>query len=66
MLSGVCKNFASHGYLVFCLDHQDGTATYYKSKCGMGYYDNTRKLYDYEHRRDQIKIRVAEIRALID
>jgi dienelactone hydrolase len=26
--SGICRDFASHGYIVFALDHFDGT-TYY-------------------------------------
>lgn len=68
MQSGTCRDFASHGYIVFTIDHSDGTATYYKSKCGTksAYYDNTKKLYDFEHRREQISHRVQEVRSLID
>ncbi|TNV79108.1 hypothetical protein FGO68_gene4215 [Halteria grandinella] len=68
MQSGTCRDFASHGYIVFSLDHKDGTASFYKSKCGtkQAYYDNSKLLYDYEHRREQITIRVKEVRALID
>ena len=28
MHSGTCKDLASHGYIVFALDHQDGTSSY--------------------------------------
>ncbi len=28
MHSGLCKDMAGHGYIVFSLDHQDGTCTY--------------------------------------
>lgn len=68
MLSGTCKDFASHGFIVFTMDHKDGTASFYKSKCGtkQAYYDNSKILYDYEFRREQIKTRVAEVRALVD
>ena len=26
--SGICRDFASHGYIVFSIDHYDGTAYY--------------------------------------
>jgi Platelet-activating factor acetylhydrolase, isoform II len=54
MQSGTCRDFASHGYIVFTFDHKDGTSSFLRSKCGTktSYYDNTKKLYDYAHRRD--------------
>jgi len=32
--SGSCRDFASHGYIVFALDHFDGTCYYSKKKSG--------------------------------
>ena len=29
--SGTCKDFCSHGYIVFTIDHEDGTSSYTKS-----------------------------------
>jgi dienelactone hydrolase len=77
MQSGTCRDFASHGYIVFMLDHRDGTASFYErakeelmnpefGSPGGSYYDNSKVLYDFEHRRDQIQIRVKEVISLID
>jgi hypothetical protein len=39
--SGACKDFASHGYIVFALDHLDTTSTYTETNEGVGsYYNN--------------------------
>jgi len=52
MYSGICRDLASHGYIVFSLDHRDGTASFYKDAKGdKAYYDNSRLLFDKEHRR---------------
>jgi len=53
MHSGTCRDLASHGYLVFVLDHQDGTSSYTVSKDGNKefYYENRHKLYDSEVRK---------------
>ena len=42
MHSGTCKDFASHGYIVFIMDHKDTTSSYWESKSGHEsmYYDN--------------------------
>ena len=69
MQSGSCRDFASHGYIVFMLDHKDGTASFYKSLSNEdtgSFYDNSKLLNDYSHRRDQIQTRVQEIIKLID
>ena len=68
MHSGTCRDLASHGYLVFVLDHQDGTSSYTVSKDGNKefYYENRHKLYDSEVRKSQTKIRTKEVISLID
>lgn len=68
MHSGTCKDLASHGYVVFIMDHKDGTSSYWESSDGKinSYYDNSVTLYDEKSRRKQISIRVSEITSLID
>ena len=52
MHSGTCRDLASHGYIVFIIDHQDGTSSYTVSKDGTErYYENKHKLYDTQVRR---------------
>jgi predicted dienelactone hydrolase len=68
MHSGTCRDLASHGYLVFSIDHEDGTSSYTVSKDGKKeiFYENRHRLYDTEVRKGQIQIRVSEVKALID
>ena len=68
MHSGTAKDFASHGYIVFTMDHRDGTSSFVENKDGFGgqFFDNSRLAYDLDFRRSQIKIREAEVIALID
>lgn len=67
MHSGTAKDLASHGYMVFIMDHRDKTSSYVEDKDGNGqYYDNSHLAYDYDYRREQIKVREAEVSALID
>ena len=68
MNTGTCKDLASHGYIVFTMDHEDGTCSYTKSEDGSKeqYYNNSMKLYDLEGRRAQLKIRESEGSTLID
>ena len=50
--SGNCKDLASHGYLVFSLDHCDGTANYYCKKNGEErWWSSNHDLYDIDMRR---------------
>lgn len=53
ILSGICKDLASHGYLVFIMDHKDKTSSYTISSDGKKeiYYDNSIMLYDLSTRR---------------
>ena len=67
MHSGICRNLASHGYIVFAPDHHDLTSSYYETESGEGYYYcNKRVAHDLEYRQSQLDIRVNEVRALID
>ena len=67
MLSGSCRNFASHGYIVFTLDHNDESSHYVENNDGVGIYlDKEHLAYDFEFRKKQILIREKETSALID
>lgn len=65
--SGTCRDLASHGYIVFAIDHRDQTSNYVESKDGVGmYYNNMQQSHDLEHRSQQLEIRTNEISRLID
>lgn len=68
MHSGTAKDLASHGFIVFMLDHKDGTSSYVYDKDGSNprMYNNSAIAYDFEIRKPQIKIREKEVMALID
>jgi pimeloyl-ACP methyl ester carboxylesterase len=67
MHSGLCRDLASHGYIVFAPDHMDQTSSYYETADGEGhYYCNKRDSHDMEYRKGQLEMRVAEARALIE
>ena len=49
--SGTCRDLASFGYIVFALDHQDLTCSYFQSEDGKGvYYCNKRDSHDLQYR----------------
>jgi predicted dienelactone hydrolase len=49
--SGTCKDLASSGYMVFILDHKDGTSSYTYDKEGVeNYYHSKDRAYDYDLR----------------
>ncbi len=55
MQSCTCKDFASHGYIVFSMDHKDGSSSYIKSKDGKEmYFNNKYQTEDLEFRKEQI------------
>ena len=67
MHSGLCRDLASHGYIVFAPDHMDRTSSYYETEDGQGYfYCNKRSAHDMEFRKSQLEIRVREMRGLLD
>ena len=53
MHTGTCRDLASHGYIVFAIDHKDETSSYTVSSDGKHeiYYNNSYKLYDEEIRK---------------
>ena len=51
MHSGICRELASHGYIVFVPDHMDTTSSYYETADGQGhYYCNKKDAHDLEYR----------------
>jgi dienelactone hydrolase len=67
MHSGLCRDLASHGYLVLAPDHMDLTSSYYETAEGEGfYYCNKRTAHDMEFRKGQLAQRVKETRAIIE
>ena len=70
MYSGACIAFAAQGYLVIAVNHQDGSCFHtYDSKnndADMFYGDRMRPAFSQKLRTEQLKIRVAEIRSVID
>lgn len=64
--SGSCRDMASQGFIVFSIDHHDGSAYYSKRRDGNErIYDNI-GFTDAKIRRDQLVIREAEVIELID
>lgn len=66
MHSGTCKDFASHGYIVFAIDHHDGTCSYYQKQDGTKVHYINSKLDDIALRKAQTQIRTTEVMQLID
>ena len=45
--SSTCKDFASHGYIVFTMDHRDKSSSYIKDKDGKElYFSNENQIED--------------------
>lgn len=52
MHSGSQRDLASHGYIVFSIDHKDQSSSYYEDKDGQGYfYCNKRDSHDLDYRK---------------
>ncbi len=63
----MCKDYASHGYIVFAINHCDNSSCFFLDKNARPYYyDNKHKKYHLETRSAQLKIRVMEMKALIE
>jgi hypothetical protein len=57
-----CRDLASHGYIVFSIDHYDGTANFSVLKNGENkYWSSKHDPYDKELRTNQIRIRRTEV-----
>jgi alpha-beta hydrolase superfamily lysophospholipase len=61
--SGMFMELASCGYIVFTLDHDDGSSIY-SEKCGV--FKTDAKAFDFEVRSLQVQVRENEILALAD
>ena len=44
------REFASHGYITFALDHHDGSCMYTEKEDGTPLYFDFKRAYDYEHK----------------
>ena len=65
--SGSCRDFASNGYIVFSIDHHDGTCNYSRLKSGEDkYWSSMQDPDDWENWISKLEIRVSETCALID
>ena len=65
--SSTCKDFASHGYIVFTMDHRDKSSSYIKDQDGKeNYFNNENQVEDLQFRREQILIREKETLELIN
>ena len=65
--SGMCREFASHGYIVFSLDHFDGSCHYTVKRSGQEkYWSSLHDPKDKEIRNKQLQIRIQEINDLVD
>lgn len=60
MHTGSCRDFASHGYIAFIMDHKDESCSYTESEDGTNgmVYNNHNILHALEYRKNQLKIRV--------
>lgn len=66
MHSIMSRDFASHGYIVFAINHKDMSCMHTKTKGGVDIYvDKSQKLHEPQIRPKQIVIRESEILALI-
>lgn len=68
MHTGTGRDYASHGYIVFIIDHQDESCAYTDTSDGKQswVYNNDYEAHEKDVRMPQINIRVREARALID
>lgn len=57
MSSGTCRDLASHGYIVFAIDHHDGTCSYYENDKGEGTTHSGDFLFLLDLRKKQLAIR---------
>ena len=65
--SGSCRDMASHGYIVFSIDHHDGSAHYSQKEDGSQlFWDLDQPLKCEQFRMSQLKIREQEVKSLID
>ena len=60
--SGCHRELASHGYIIFSIDHLDGSCNYTRDGADKEFtFDDEPNLLDHKVRKDQLKTRVEEI-----
>lgn len=65
--SGSCRDYASHGYIVFSIDHHDGTCNYSKLKSGDDkYWSSMMNPDDWNIWISRLEIRLTEAVSMID
>lgn len=65
--SGMLRDWVSHGYIVFSMDHQDGSSSYTEKEDGTAITLDTSHLFGtLPWIEDKIDKRVSEVSALID
>ena len=68
MYQVTASEMASHGYIMFLIDHHDGTCSYTESKDGeyKVEFDDKVPFFNYEDMAAKTKLRESEIKSLID
>ena len=68
MYSTICQEMASHGYIVFALDHHDGSCPYTENKQGTQSwkFDVDAPKFSYDDLNTKLNIRAQEVSYLID
>jgi hypothetical protein len=67
--STIARELASHGYLVFIMDHHDGSCVFTmdeSKECFWGFDYDVKDFFDYETMNHKVKIREQEINELVN
>ena len=65
--SVIARELASHGYIVFLMDHHDGSCCYTEKLNGEPvFFDASTPFSDYPDKHAKVKVREAECKLLID
>jgi len=67
--STIARELASHGYLVFIMDHHDGSCVYTMDEGKESFWEfdySVKDFFDYETMNQKVKIREQEIKELIN
>ena len=67
--STIARELASHGYLVFIMDHHDGSCVFTmdeSKECFWGFDKTVKDFFDYETMNTKVKTRETEINELIN
>lgn len=67
--STIARELASHGYLVFIMDHHDGSCVFTMDEtkeCYWGFDSAVKDFFDYETMNTKVKSRETEINELVN